>query len=293
MKDIKPFAKKYPSKIILLGEYGVIHGGPILASPLMHYSAKWVKEKPKTEKQKTLLKIHDYLLSKKNSKINLHDFRDAIESGLHLSSNIPSGYGLGSSGSITAGIYDLFAYEKITELHQLKQDLIEIESCFHGVSSGIDPLVIYLNSPVYIVDNNIEVLENPVELDNYFLIDTKAKRKTSPLVDIYLQRAQKSSFQSEIEKYKQLNHKAIDAQLSGDKDALVISIAQISQWQYQNLDFAILDNYKKLWQSTLDRSDISLKHCGAGGGGFILGYAEDVASIAKEFKDQFDLIPLV
>lgn len=284
--------KRYSSKIILLGEYGVIHGGEILASPLMKYSASWAEDKPSKNAQKELLKIYDYLLSQENETINLNKFKEAIKDGIYLSSNIPSGYGLGSSGSISAGIYDAFAYKKASNLNELKQDLIAIESCFHGVSSGIDPLVIYLNAHIHIDENGIGVLDQNIDMSNYFLIDTHQKRKTGPLVDQYLEKAKSSEFLSQIEHYKALNRKAIRAQLNNDSNSLSQTISEISRWQYHHLDFAILPKHKELWQSTLDRTDISLKHCGAGGGGFIMGYSKNVDAISQEFKSDYDIIKL-
>lgn len=284
--------KKYSSKIILLGEYGVIHGGEILASPLSKYSAQWIQNNPIESIQKELFKIYNYLISKDNKTINLAHFKEAINNGFYLSSNIPSGYGLGSSGSISAAIYDAFAYLKATDLDEIKRDLIAIESCFHGVSSGIDPLVIYLNTSIHIDNGKIKVLDQSIDLRNYFLIDTHVKRKTAPLVNQYLKRAKNPDYRAEIENYKSLNRKAIEAQLTNDHSALAIILSEISRWQYQYLDFAILDQHQDLWQSTLDRSDISLKHCGAGGGGFIMGYSENIDAITSEFSGLYDFIRL-
>ncbi len=284
--------KQYSSKIILLGEYGVIQGGEILAVPISKFSAQWIKDKPSIDIQKELLKIYDYLIANNNNNINLKQLKEAIDNGVYLSSNIPSGYGLGSSGAITAAIYDEFAFEKTNNLDELKQNLIDVESCFHGVSSGIDPLVIYLNTSIHIDKDGINVLDKSIDLSHYFLIDTQTKRKTSPLVDQYIERANHSKYRREIDNYNSLNRKAIHAQLNKDYQSLSKLIAKISHWQYEYLDFAILENYKSLWQSTLNRSDISLKHCGAGGGGFIMGFAENVDAIATEFKNEFDIIKL-
>lgn len=284
--------QKYSSKIILLGEYGVIHGGEILASPLIKYSAKWIRDNPIESIQKELFKIYNYLISKENKTLNLNRFKEAINDGFYLKSNIPSGYGLGSSGSISAAIYDAFAYQKATDLDDIKKDLIDIESCFHGVSSGIDPLVIYLNASIHIDHSEIKVIDQSIDLSNYFLIDTHVKRKTAPLVDQYLERAKNAEYSAAIEIYKSLNRRAIQAQLNNNTTTLRQIIAEISQWQYEYLDFAILDQHKALWRATLNRSDISLKHCGAGGGGFIMGYSENINVVKSEFDGKYDLIPL-
>jgi len=231
------------------------------------------------------------LESKGNKKIDLAQFEKSILEGHRLKSSIPTGYGLGSSGSITAAIYDVFGIEKATDLDTLKQDLIDIESCFHGVSSGIDPLVIYLNKPIHIKNKKVQVLDQNLDMSHFFLIDTHLHRKTGPLVEQYLELANNSNFRNEIEKYKSLNSLAIEAQLNNDVSRLSEIMNEISRWQFQYLDFAILDEHRELWESTLDRSDVSLKHCGAGGGGFIIGYTEDVGAVIDGFCD-FDLVRL-
>ena len=285
--------KSYSSKIILLGEYAVIHEGEILATPLSLYNAQWQIDKSSEYLKSGLQLIYDYLQSKSNKKIDLELFLKAIKDGALMQSNIPSGYGLGSSGAITAGIYDAFVPEdmKATNTYDLKQDLIDIESCFHGVSSGIDPLVIYLNQSIHIDGNGIHILEDTIDLSHYFLIDTHAPRKTSSLVKQYVDRTEDESYMAAIDRYKKICATAIRAQLSGNQKLLSSAISDISHWQYKHLDFAILDDYRDLWKYTLDRDDLSIKLCGAGGGGFLLGYAHDVDNVLAELSE-FDLVRL-
>lgn len=284
-------SKKYSSKIILLGEYGVIHGGEILASPLSLYSAQWAKEKNSAYHQKELFKIHEYLTKSENKIIDLHKFMSFIKEGIYMESDIPTGYGLGSSGTITAGIYDIFAKEKTTDIEELKRHLIDIECCFHKKSSGTDPLVIYLKKSIHMGSNGIHVIHQSIDMSHYFLLDTHYKRKTGPLVDKYLQRAEDQKYLKAIERYKTLNQNAIAAQLKNDASKLSKIISEISRWQYEHLDYAIQDVHKELWKSTLNRADVSLKLCGAGGGGFMIGYAENVDQVIDEFCD-FNIIRL-
>lgn len=279
--------KSYSSKIILLGEYSVIHGGEILATPINQYSARWEKNKPTANLSKGLQPILEYLKYTNNTKVDIKAFAQAISDGMYLHSNIPSGYGLGSSGAITAGIYDLFVPDekKASDASLLKEDLVDIESCFHGVSSGIDPLVIYLNQSIHIDGDGIHIIEDSIDLSHYFLIDTGISRKTSPYVKQYVDRAKDESYLAAIGDYKKMCSVAITAQLSGDQESLGAAISAISHWQYEYLNFAILDDYRDLWKDTLDRDDLSIKLCGAGGGGFLLGYADDVERVIGEFSE--------
>lgn len=278
--------KSYSSKIILLGEYSIIHGGEILATPIIQYSARWEKNRPTANLSKGLQPILKYLKSTNNTKVDIKAFAQAISDGMYLHSNIPSGYGLGSSGAITAGIYDLFVpnEKKASDASLLKEDLVDIESCFHGVSSGIDPLVIYLNQSIHIDEDGIHILEENIDLSHYFLIDTGISRKTSPFVKQYLDRARNESYLSSIDRYKKMCSAAIASQMNDNQASLCAAISNISRWQYEYLDFAILDDYRDLWKDTLDRDKLSIKLCGAGGGGFLLGYAEDVDRAMAEYS---------
>lgn len=289
ISDLEISKRNYHSKVILLGEYSIIHDGEILAVPLNLHSARWEHEKPTVTRQNRLNYILDYLKDQNNTVIDIERLAEAIHEGFFLKSTIPSGYGLGSSGAITAAIYDVFAYEdaKKNIASEIKQDLIDIESCFHGVSSGIDPLVVYLDQCIHIDTEGIRVIEESLDLSHYFIIDTQQGRKTAPLVEQYLCKAQKDSFLEAIEDYKSIVSTAIHCQINSDFKGLNESIASISQWQYEHLDFAILEDYQNLWRSTLDQEDISIKLCGAGGGGYILGYALDVdraISILGDYK---------
>ena len=89
---------------------------------------------------------------------------------MYFDSSIPQGYGVGSSGALVAAIYDEYASDKITVLENLTRDKLlqlktifsEMESFFHGKSSGLDPLNSYLSIPILINSkDNIEVTGIP------------------------------------------------------------------------------------------------------------------------------------
>ena len=77
---------------------------------------------------------------------------------MHFDSSIPQGFGVGSSGAIVAAIYDNYSQDKIAsdanmsneEFIGLKKIFGTLESYYHGKSSGLDPLICYLNLPVLI-----------------------------------------------------------------------------------------------------------------------------------------------
>src|SRR5690606_29823162 len=87
---------------------------------------------------------------------NLELLQQDIDRGMYFDSSIPQGYGVGSSGALVAAIYDKYANNKITVLEnltrekllQLKAVFSQMESFFHGKSSGLDPLNSYLSLPI-------------------------------------------------------------------------------------------------------------------------------------------------
>ena len=90
------------------------------------------------------------------------DFFSANLKKYWLEMNIPTGYGLGSSGAVSAAVYDLFfpGVAKLT-LEQQKEDLAAIESFFHGKSSGVDALTCHARTPLYFKENG-EILRSTI-----------------------------------------------------------------------------------------------------------------------------------
>ena len=77
-------------------------------------------------------------------RISVDAFKKELAAGLYFRSTIPVGYGLGSSGAVVAGVFDRYSQgQTLEDLNALRSILGKMESCFHGKSSGLDPLVCY------------------------------------------------------------------------------------------------------------------------------------------------------
>ena len=159
--------ERYYSKVILFGEYSMIFDSTALMVPLKKFSAQWrfapsLSAQGVAASNASLQHFSDYLSSLDDIKENI-DFqrlnRD-IEHHLYLDSNVPSGYGLGSSGTLVAAVYDGYAKQKTDDLLQLKIIFGKMESYFHGSSSGIDPLQCYLGKPFKITPEGVELLSD-------------------------------------------------------------------------------------------------------------------------------------
>jgi len=189
--------RRYHGKLLLLGEYTILRGSQGLALPLELFSGFWSKE-GEDPVPGALTEIAEFLEKKTFPfELDIVRFRKDIADGWHFTSDIPFGYGAGSSGALTAGIYDRYAIEKAVELSELKKELGLMESFFHGASSGIDPLICFLNESILLRGKKeVEIVEDiPDYQDSFFLIDTGVSRKTAPLVNIFLEKLKDINYQ--------------------------------------------------------------------------------------------------
>jgi len=291
--------KKYNSKVLLFGEYTVLNGTKALAVPFDKFSGSWIYKKNHPSAVE-IQKLKQYLLKiYHEGKLDNFDF-DELEyqtaKGLAFESTIPQGYGLGSSASVTAAIFDAFRKEKeLLTLNELRKILGLIESCYHGSSSGLDPLVCFLNQPVLIHDaDNVELIdEQNSDIDaSLYLLDTKMPRRTGPLVEAYLKTFEKSeAFRKRIDEISDINDQLIDDYLFRNIDSFINNFQKLSWAQYNYLSILIPDKYAALWKKGHKSCSFDMKICGAGGGGFLMLMVYDKA-VADEILKEEVLFPL-
>src|SRR5690606_10766092 len=97
------------------------------------------------------------------------------DEGYRFEMNTPVGYGAGSSGVLTAIVYDQYRKDSNEiNITDLKKRLALIESFFHGESSGLDPLVSYLNKPILVKSGQVKVVEDALNIEDWkiYLIDS-------------------------------------------------------------------------------------------------------------------------
>ncbi len=274
----------------------MLHGSKALAMPFSKYSGQWIYDKAHSSRSE-INKLKQYLLSiHTKGEIDGFDFDELerqISKGLAYESNIPQGYGVGSSGSVTAAVYDAFyKHDDFSSVQELKSKLGLIESCYHGSSSGIDPLVSYLSQPILLHSKDkVELLDylNKEINEKFYLIDTGIKRSTAPLVQAYLAtRRESEKFLLEVQEIAVLNDELIDAYLSKDVAIFTSKVKELSKAQYKTMSMMIPDSYKSMWKKGLESGSYSMKLNGAGGGGFLMVMKHDSESLAD-----VDLIPIV
>jgi len=289
---------RYYSKVILFGEYSMIFDATALMIPLTKFSAQWrfashLDASGGKASNMSLQSFADYLSTDNELKnvIDLQRLNHDLYYGLFLSSNVPSGYGLGSSGTLVAAVYDGYAKQKTDDPLQLKTLFGKMESYFHGSSSGIDPLQCYLSKPFKITPNGVELLSDDFLKKGVriCLIDTKIKSNTKPLVDHFKQQRENAAFLSRFQnEYVPCVTACIDAMISGNKELFFSSLKQLTKAQLEFLRPMITDNTLDLFNTDFD-FNFRVKISGSGGGGYVLGFTDDVEKAFELLKD-FEVI---
>lgn len=280
----------FSSKLLLFGEHTILRGSAALALPLPLFSGKWAYTTPENALalQRNLAEWCQYLAEQQSkgaldTELDTARFSEDLAAGLYFDSNIPNGYGAGSSGALCAALYARYALQPIGRMDgtlypELKRILGQMESFFHGSSSGTDPLIVYLNQPVLLQANGaIQTVEVPEWPDaasgfQFFLLDTGIQRSTAPWVNLFLERCNEVAYlQSIQEDMIPLTAQAIAAFRAGDWPDLFEEWANISALQQVHFAPMIPESFQTLWDEGLNTGHFALKLCGAGGGGFLLG----------------------
>jgi mevalonate kinase len=239
-----------------------------------------------------------------NAKLDLNRFKEDIKNGLAFDSSIPQGFGVGSSGALVAAIYNEYAIDKIdaeninkAELANLKQIFGQMESHFHGKSSGLDPLICYLNLPVIIKSKeDLDTVGLPEEKDNsqgaIFLLNTNEPGETQPMVQIFMEKMKEQGFRKMVKtELKKYNDDCISSFLKGDFVPLFKNLKKLSAILLQNFSPMIPDQFQSIWKKGIETGDYYLKLCGSGGGGYILGFTRDYEKAKLQLKDyQLELV---
>ncbi len=300
----------YYSKILLFGEYGIIQDSMGLSIPYNDYNGKFLfSEKPDKFSKKSnanLKKYLTHLISLQNHdqlpcKLELDQFSDEIKNGLYFDSSIPQGFGVGSSGALVAAIYDRYCSNKISAKNELANKSFiklkgifgEMEAFFHGKSSGLDPLICYLNLPILIKSkSDLGTVGLPESSDGngaIFLMNTGQAGKTQPLVQHFMERCKEDGFRKMLkDKFKKYNDACIEAFLNKKSKPLLQNVKGLSKIVLEHFKPMIPKVYHKLWQEGIDSNAYYLKLCGSGGGGFILGFTEDL----EKAKSKLEAYPL-
>lgn len=285
--------KNYYGKVILFGEYSMIHGSSALLMPLYSGSSHWdyIWRNPGKRNYSSNRSLHAFFNYLKDNEyfcqhIDIARFKAELKKGLFLDSSIPPGYGVGSSGALTAAVYDRFHSDDIEDPIVLKKFLADMENCFHGKSSGLDPLQCYYGKPFVIDENNkINVLEEKFLPENIhiFLIDSQIKSDTKSLVEYFNNQLNNPRYLKAYEElYYPYVNSCIDELVAGNIDNFFDNLLHLSYYQTVLFEPMVTDKMKPMFFAKRDLAHFQVKLCGSGGGGFFLGFSDD-----KEATEHF------
>lgn len=292
------------SKILLFGEYGIIKDSKGLSIPYNFYNGALKMDGNTSEKasksNESLKKFTQYLASLDENLVcfDIESLKADVDAGMYFDSSIPQGYGVGSSGALVAAIYDKYAVDKITVLEnltrekllQLKQIFSEMESFFHGKSSGLDPLNSYLSLPILINSkDNIEATGIPYQKSSgkgaVFLLDSGVVGETAPMVSIFMENMKQEGFRNMLkDQFIKYTDACVDDFLKGDVKSLFQNTKQLSKVVLNNFKPMIPPQFHELWQKGIETNDYYLKLCGSGGGGYILGFTENIEKAKQSLE---------
>ena len=304
----------YYSKILLFGEYGIIEDSMGLSIPYTDYNGKFLISKqsnPKSkESNRQLNSFYQNLVELQASNslpcsLDLKAFKKDLKNNIYFDSSIPQGFGIGSSGAIVAATYDRYCNKnKIDSAKEIQNESIiklksifsKLESFYHGTSSGLDPLICYLNLPILIKSKTdlgtVGIPDSNNGKGAVFLLNTGEVGNTQPLVQHFLERCKEEGFRKMLKnKFKKYNDASIDAFLKNEGKSLLKNVKSLSKVLYENFQPMIPKLYRDLWKEGIDTNSYYLKLCGSGGGGYILGFTKDFQEAQVKLSSyQLDVI---
>lgn len=285
----------YWSKVILFGEYSMIFDSTALVLPLKLFSAKWNADRGRSREfmsfsRKELSRFCGFLRGEErfSNVIDLDVLEEDLQKGWYLDSDVPVGYGLGSSGTVVAAVYDRYAKTPVRDLMRLKDLFSQMESFFHGSSSGIDPLQCYLGRPFRITAEGAELLADGF-LKNRLqicLIDTEMKSDTKPLVEYFKRQREKEEYLRDFQRdYLPYVKGCMDAVIQGNTDCFFKRFQKLTSAQRVFFSPMIPDPVAELFERTYD-FHFGVKILGSGGGGYILGFTDDRQKASTVLRDK-------
>lgn len=286
--------QQFNSKLLLFGEYGLMFDSMALTLPYSRFcgSLDFDTQNAQLESSAEIRKFHQYLSTSVALKLHfpfdLQSLGDDLDRGLYFNSNIPQQYGLGSSGALVAALFSRYAARSIPE-GQLSSDLLKVdysllEAHFHGKSSGLDPLVSFLNRPL-LIDSQKRVQNVHLDLAqtglSFALIDTHTTGPTGPLVQHFIERMNDTEFRNSFTtQFIPANNGCIDSLLKNDHPSFFLFLKQLTYFQLAYFGRMIPANFHSLISQAINQQ-VFIKLLGSGGGGFLLAISPSEISMEE------------
>lgn len=300
------YGTHFNSKLLLFGEYGLMYDAMALTIPFDRFSGclDFDIDRSHLESSAEIFKFYKHLekgesFQKLNYAFDLNHLKADLDKGIYFNSSIPQQYGVGSSGALVAALFDRYATHSNSENEflpeLLKADFALLESYFHGKSSGLDPLISFLNQPILI---DLKKIPQKVDFElrqtdlSVALIDTQTTGATGPLVQHFIDQFNFPEFEMAFEQhFIPSNNGCIRSLLSGKKAEFFIFLEQLVHFELMHFRRMFTGNYRALISEALNEQ-VFIKLLGSGGGGFLLAFAES-ENIMKRWAEKNDMKLLV
>lgn len=286
------YRQHFPAKVLLFGEHTVLRGGRALAVPHPSKGFQWTLNR-RLAPDKRLVALFRFLQENRfEDYLQLEVLNKDLQKGWRLAGNVPTGYGLGSSGVVCAAIWSRYSKPSTTDLglNKLRESLAMMESFFHGSSSGTDPLISFLNKAVLLTSSDLTVTTLPRHwAKGLFLLDTRIPRHSAPLISYFVTNFdKKESWQIEVEsKWMSAAEQCIYSITSGHFSELEKAFSKLGDAQLKLVPNFIPPGLHPCWKG----ESYHLKLCGAGGGGYMLGLSSNWELTQQELSN-WNLYPL-
>lgn len=285
----------FNSKLLLFGEYGLMHDAMAISIPFPKFSGFLDFDTDRTHLESTaeIRQFVEHLESNDSTQtlhfpFDLERLKNDLKRDLFFNSNIPQQYGLGSSGALVAALFGKYAFPSNLGNNLspeiLKANFAVLESFFHGRSSGLDPLVSYLNHPI-LINSNKQIV--PVEFDlkqtdiAVALIDTHTSGPTAPLIRHFTDLFNLPEFEQAFERqFIPSNNGCTESLLNGDKEKFFLHLGQLVRFELYHFHRMIPVNFHRVI-SFAHCNKVYIKLLGSGGGGFLLAFANSTDHLKK------------
>ncbi len=289
------------AKLFLFGEYGLMFDAMALSVPFPKFHGRLTFDKDGIHRESTdeIRKFLEHLQVVGSGQhlhfpFNLERLERDLEQGLYFDSNIPQQYGVGSSGALVAALFSSYADVPNSEDEQfpeiLKADFAVLESFFHGRSSGLDPLISFVNKPL-LIDSKKQICRVEFDLNKsglaMALIDTQTIGATGPLVQYFIDRFNEPEFEKAFEsQFIPANNGCINTLLNGNLSLFWGHLESLIHFQLQYFRRMIPGKFHTIISTALTEK-VYIKLLGSGGGGFLLAMAGNHQKIEK-FADKYN-----
>jgi len=268
--------KQFPSKLLIAGEFTVLTGGDALAIPFDQFKGVWGQL---DEADKTLFPFGEYL--RQAEFIDANRLIIDLNEGWQFLSNIPVGYGLGSSGALSAAIYHHYRNTTGQDLNLILNQLAFIEHYFHGKSSGFDPLISYKNQGFALLNHQLTSIPvvsglQQIKTVPLYLLDSGITRGHINSISWFYIELEKMQFREKIKLLTEYNSALTQAWFHDRIEELPELFRMISLIEYEHFEPLITASIQSVWEKGLASHQYYIKLCGKGGGGYYLLWKNDI-----------------